>query len=201
MPKGFTDAQKKQLQMDLKNAGKKLFVQYGVKKTSVSLLTESVGIAKGSFYLFYDSKEELFIDILEDIEDVIQVQMLEEIKTSQSSAPDLFKYLLKSRLRSAAEDPIIKMTLKTDVIEQIWSKLPEARRLENLARDARFIESFLTYRPEASLMFRVGSDKLAGIFRSLFFLILHKLEIGEHVYDEVLDFMVDACVDKLFNEE
>ncbi len=47
-------------------------------------------------------------------------------------------------------------------------------------------------------MFQHDSEKLAGIFRSLFFLILHKLEIGEDVFEQVLDFMVDACVDKLF---
>lgn len=201
MPKGFTDEEKLQIQIDLKEKGKALFEQYGFKKTSVSLITDKVGIAKGSFYIFYDSKEELFIDILEDLEEGIQNEMLDDIKKSKLPGPDLFKSLLKTRLRSAGEESIIKMTLKTDVIEQIWSKLPEARRKENIAKDARFIESFLTYRPEAAVMFQHDSEKLAGIFRSLFFLILHRLEIGEDVYDEVLDFMVEACVDKLFLKE
>lgn len=201
MPKGFSEAEKQQIQIDLKDQGKKLFEQHGFKKTSVSLITESVGIAKGSFYIFYDSKEELFIDILEDIEDVIQNEMIEEISCSILPTPDLFKNLLKTRLRSAAEEPIIRLTLKADIIQQIWSKLPATRRDENVARDARFIESFLTHRPEAVVMFQHDSEKLAGIFRSLFFLILHKLEIGEQVYDQVLDFMVEACVDKLFHKE
>ncbi len=198
MPKGFTEKEKVQIQHDLKTKGKELFIAKGFKKASVSLITDTVGIAKGSFYLFYDSKEELFIDILEEIEDGIQAEMIVEIKESDLPAPELFKTILKTRLRSAAEDSIIQMTLNTVMIQQIWSKLPEGRRKENIQKDARFIEKFLEKRPEAAIMFQHDSEKLAGIFRSLFFLILHKLEIGEDVFEQVLDFMVDACVDKLF---
>ncbi len=135
----------------------------------MSLITDTVGIAKGSFYLFYDSKEELFIDILEEIEDGIQAEMIVEIKESDLPAPELFKTILKTRLRSAAEDSIIQMTLNTVMIQQIWSKLPEGRRKENIQKDARFIEKFLEKRPEAAIMFQHDSEKLAGIFRSLFF--------------------------------
>lgn len=201
MPKGFTDAEKGQIQRDLMVKGKKLFIDQGFKKASVSLITETVGIAKGSFYLFYSSKEELFIDILEEIEDKIQADILNEVEMSQLPADELFKSVLRTRLRNATDDPIIQMTLKNDLIQQIWSKLPESRRQANLEKDARFVEKFLQARPEAAVMFQHDSEKLAGIFRSLFFLILHKLEIGESVFEDVLDFMVDACVDKLFNEK
>ena len=38
-----------------------------MKKTSVDQLTKAVGIAKGSFYKFYESKEMLFFAVLEGI--------------------------------------------------------------------------------------------------------------------------------------
>ena len=38
-----------------------------MKKTSVEQLTKAVGIAKGSFYKFYESKEMLFFTVLEGI--------------------------------------------------------------------------------------------------------------------------------------
>ena len=38
-----------------------------MKKTSVEQLTKAVGIAKGSFYKFYESKEMLFFAVLESI--------------------------------------------------------------------------------------------------------------------------------------
>ena len=42
-------------------------VALGMKKTSVEQLTKAVGIAKGSFYKFYESKEVLFFAVLESI--------------------------------------------------------------------------------------------------------------------------------------
>ena len=42
-------------------------VTLGMKKTSVDQLTKAVGIAKGSFYKFYESKEMLFFAVLENI--------------------------------------------------------------------------------------------------------------------------------------
>ena len=38
-------------------------VTLGMKKTSVDQLTKAVGIAKGSFYKFYESKEMLFFAV------------------------------------------------------------------------------------------------------------------------------------------
>ena len=38
-----------------------------MKKTSVDQLTKAVGIAKGSFYKFFESKEMLFFAVLENI--------------------------------------------------------------------------------------------------------------------------------------
>ena len=42
-------------------------VTLGMKKTSVEQLTKAVGIAKGSFYKFYESKEMLFFAVLENV--------------------------------------------------------------------------------------------------------------------------------------
>ena len=42
-------------------------VTLGLRKTSVEQLAEAVGISKGSFYKFFDSKELLFFAALEDI--------------------------------------------------------------------------------------------------------------------------------------
>ncbi len=200
MPKGFTVREKLKIEKDLFDIGHTLFIQNGFKKTSVAKITETVGIAKGSFYLFYSSKEELFIDILEKIEDEIQADIIKEIEISQLSAADLFKSILRTRLRSATDDPIIRMALEGDVIHHIWKKLPEERKKANLEKDAKFIEKFISARPEANIMFEYDAQTLAGIFRSLFFLILHKVEIGETVFENVLDFMVDASVDKLLRK-
>ena len=44
-------------------------VTLGLRKTSVEQLTEAAGISKGLFYKYFASKELLFFEVLEDIQD------------------------------------------------------------------------------------------------------------------------------------
>ncbi len=201
MPKGFTDDERLQIHEDLIDKGMALFSELGFKKTSVSKLTQAVGIAKGSFYLFYETKEELFMDILEKVEAGIHDEILHEITTSSQSASALLKNIFKIQLKGIVENPIIRMTLEENLLPQIWSKLPKQRQQENIERDTLFLKRFLEARPEAQVMFRYSPETLAGIFRAMVFVVLYKAEVGASVYEEVLEFVVDASVDKLFDKQ
>ena len=63
----FTDYETEQLRKALLKETRHCAVTLGMKKTSVDQLTKAVGIAKGSFYKFYESKEMLFFAVLENI--------------------------------------------------------------------------------------------------------------------------------------
>ena len=63
----FTDEQNEQIRNDLIREAQRCGITIGMRKTSVEQLTEAVGISKGSFYKFFDSKELLFFAVLEDI--------------------------------------------------------------------------------------------------------------------------------------
>lgn len=66
MPVIFTDEQRTEIRRQIKENALKLFEKKSVRKTTVAELTDSVGIAKGTFYNFYKSKGELIADILDD---------------------------------------------------------------------------------------------------------------------------------------
>ena len=63
----FTEYETEQLRKALLKETRRCAVALGMKKTSVDQLTKAVGIAKGSFYKFYESKELLFFAVLEGI--------------------------------------------------------------------------------------------------------------------------------------
>ena len=68
MPRAFTAVEKETIREKLMGAGRDCFLRYGLKKTTIEDLTKPAGIAKASFYLFFESKEQLFIDVfLEEI--------------------------------------------------------------------------------------------------------------------------------------
>lgn len=61
MPSKFTSKQQAQIQEELFLNGIWLIRKLGLQRTTVDKLTKACGIAKGSFYLFYESKEEYLV--------------------------------------------------------------------------------------------------------------------------------------------
>ncbi|MFI6321096.1 TetR/AcrR family transcriptional regulator [Nonomuraea sp. NPDC050556] len=64
MAVAFTPAEKDRITGALLDAAERLFATQGLKKTALEELTTPAGIAKGSFYAFFDSKESLYKEVM-----------------------------------------------------------------------------------------------------------------------------------------
>ena len=65
MPTAFTDEELEHIRSALIQAGIRLSKELGLQKMSVEKLTAAVGIAKGSFYMFFGSKEDFILEVAE----------------------------------------------------------------------------------------------------------------------------------------
>jgi len=65
-----------------------LFAQNGYNNTSINQITDTVGIAAGSFYIYYKSKEDLLTEIFIDLWSEI-ANKIEDIQKSNKFPPDL----------------------------------------------------------------------------------------------------------------
>lgn len=57
MPKVYTDEKRIEIKEQLMTAGIELIKKYGMKKMNIEEITKKVGIAQGTFYNFFKSKE------------------------------------------------------------------------------------------------------------------------------------------------
>ena len=71
MPKSYSDQEKEYIVSRLKEEAVKCLSQYGVRRTTVDELVKRVNIPKGTFYLFYKSKELLLFEVLQELHDKI----------------------------------------------------------------------------------------------------------------------------------
>ena len=65
MPTAFTDEELEHIRSALIQAGIRLSKELGLRKMSVEKLPAAVGIAKGSFYMFFGSKEDFILEVAE----------------------------------------------------------------------------------------------------------------------------------------
>ncbi|GGP16941.1 TetR/AcrR family transcriptional regulator [Oceanobacillus neutriphilus] len=95
MPKKFSHGEKEKIRKTiLKEYKKYLISDEENSKISVDSLVKKANIAKGTFYFFFDNKEELFLEVVMEVLIVIEKQ-IEEIKLSSlSNSAFLFNLLL-----------------------------------------------------------------------------------------------------------
>lgn len=61
----FSDEERERIREKLLETGRELLLKYGPAKTTVKDITEPVGIAKPTFYQFFDAKSNLYVEIFE----------------------------------------------------------------------------------------------------------------------------------------
>ncbi|WP_436344335.1 TetR/AcrR family transcriptional regulator [Natronorubrum sp. FCH18a] len=61
----FSEEERDRIREQLIQTGRELLLTYGPAKTTVKDITEPVGIAKPTFYQFFDAKSDLYIEIFE----------------------------------------------------------------------------------------------------------------------------------------
>ena len=71
MPKTYSEKERTAIIRRLKKEADRLIREKGVKKTTVDELVQRAGIPKGTFYLFYPSKEMLFFELTQDLHDQV----------------------------------------------------------------------------------------------------------------------------------
>ncbi len=92
-PKSLTGQEKTIQKQRLLEKGKELLFSYGVKKTSVEDITKASGMAKGTFYQHFDSKEACFFELIVQFH-LSWFQQAEAYFSAPSDEP------LKERVRS-----------------------------------------------------------------------------------------------------
>lgn len=195
MPKSYTEQEREYIRRRLKEEAAKCLVQYGIRRTTVDEIVKRVKIPKGTFYLFYKSKELLLFDVILEQHEIIEQMISEEmsgIDPSDFSAEQLTDILFRI-YQLPSELPILKV-IDSDAIILLAQKLPQGVLEEHFGNDDALME-----RVFSNLPIKQGIDPKAfsSAFHSLYFSTLHKDEIGEENYNEGLRLLIYGLVTQL----
>ena len=199
MPKAFSEHEKEAIRTQMREKGKKLFEKHGLKKTSVDEVTEAVGISKGAFYLFYGSKEELFLEILEQIEKEIQTSILEFTLMPKADARKNVSAMLKGFLSTWDDYPLLKNFSKSD-FDYLARKVPVKRIQQHVQSDTEFTNNFIKKIKREGIIVKVSPHVVSNLIKSLFFIGLHRQDLGEDAYEEAINVMIDLVAGYVVGE-
>ena len=196
MPRGFTEWERERIRVALLEKGGEFLAGYGVRKTSVEDLTRAVGISKGAFYAFFDSKEELFFEVLGLFEDEYHAEMLRGAVQEGVTPERQVRDFLRGAFSVWRANPLFASFDQAEY-EHLVRKLPEEKVRANLDKDQVFIGRLLELWRENGVEIDCKPDVFLGLMRSLFFISLHEEDLGEGVYPVVIELFTDLISERI----
>ena len=188
----FSERERAMIRAKLIDRGRELFSRFGLKKTSIEILAKSAGIAKGSFYSFFDSKEILYLEIIEEEEITLNEPLLALLER-RIDIDDLIDELWRLFL-SAQGNPLINQVYEEGVMETLVRRITPERLQEHLDVDEERIRLIGRIAEANGYELTERPEMLAGLFRAIFVIALNREIVGLDVFEVVQKKMIELVL-------
>jgi len=199
MPRSFTEAERSKLLDRIKSAAKELLTVYGARKTTIEMIVKKAVIPKGTFYLFYASKELLLWDVINDYHKTISKVLKDAVENTKDIDAQRFSEILFEIFITVSKSFYPALMIEGEM-EAIIRKLPDDLVKDHHNDDADMLTELASILPADSPVFsnRKKVQAVSGALRILFFSLLHRREIGETLYDHSLKILLNGVALELF---
>ena len=133
-PAGDADDPRERTRLRIIAAATSAFVRYGYRRASIDEIAKSAGVGKGTIYLYYDSKRELFLAAIAEEKATLSPELA---KLAQLPPEARLEHVLRISFRFALTAPLAASLLRRehavaelfdDVGPDLWTRQAEVSR-------------------------------------------------------------------------
>lgn len=193
----FTELEKERIREELIEVAYRFFIDKGFKSTSIEDITSSVGIAKSSFYIFCESKEMLYMELLARAGEQIEKQVWPEVMAAKDIYTAIKTYLNKMSME--LESKILTQRLIYDLEEYniVSRKLnPQYIGSESLRSIVPLME-FIKTRQDSKEIIDEDPNVIAGVLRAALLIGSQKRDLQQYNYVRVRDLLFEAAANQI----
>lgn len=193
----FTEFEKERIREELLEVAYRFFLDKGFKSTSIEDITSSVGIAKSSFYIFCESKEMLYMELLAREGEQIEKQVWPEVMAAKDIYTAIKTYLNKMAME--LESKILTQRLIYDLEEYniVSRKLnPQYIGSESLRSIVPLME-FIKSRQDSKEIINEDPSVIAGVLRAALLIGSQKRNLQQYNYVRVRDLLFEAVANQI----
>lgn len=195
MPKCYSEQEREYIKTRLREEAANCLAQYGVRRTTVDELVKRVNIPKGTFYLFYPSKESLLFEVIQQQHELVNRELYQAISemAGRPFSVETLTDLIFAFYKKTEDMPILRL-IDSGEVELLVRKLPREVVEEHLQDDTDTIEKMFSLLPGKK---EVDIGLISAAFHAIYYATLHKKEIGEALYDQALRLLIHGLVIQL----
>lgn len=186
--------EKKQLLYD---TAKALFVEKGFKDTNISAITKAAHVAVGTFYLYFSSKEQLFMEIFREENALLKQRCLSALDLSQPPLA-IIRQMMALNQEGIQSSPILREWYRSEEFRKIEKTYREEHAIDslNFLYDA-FLDLVRRWQAEGKMRTDIDSNMIMMMFAALVNIDTHKDEIGMEYFPELLSVMTELLLQSL----
>ena len=195
MPKSYSEQERAYITKRLKEEAAACMGQFGIRRTTVDEIVKRVNIPKGTFYLFYPSKELLLFDVIQEQHELVNQKLYQALSglAETDLSADTITDVIFEFYRLTEEMPVFRL-MDSGEIELLVRKLPQEVVEAHLREDTDTIRELLSLLPAKK---EVDTDVLSAAFHAIYYATLHKQESGEAQYEQALRLLIRGVVTQI----
>lgn len=181
------------------NCGKELFSSKGFKDTNVSDITKMAGMAVGTFYSYYSSKEKLFIEIFLKENEKLK-KSLESVNLDADPVKAV-KEIMSLNFIGISSNPILKEWYNRDLFSKLEKEFYEQGGLKSISElmNSGTVELIRKWKIEGKIRSDMDDDLILAIFNAIPFIDIHKEEIGLKYFPQIIDYLMEFIMKGLMD--
>lgn len=179
--------------------GRELFSSKGFKDTNVAEITKMAGIATGSFYNYYTSKDMLFMEIFLE-ENLKLKKKIMEIIDIEADPINVIQQMMFLNNQGMSENPILREWYNKEVFNKIEHIYREKIGIDqiNFLYDI-FIDIVKNWQVQGKMRDDIKADMIMAIFTALIIIDSHKDEVGLQYFPHLLNYMMEFVMKGLMD--
>ncbi len=166
LPRPFAEQERELLRHKLLGAARRRIEEVGVRAMSVADLTRQVGISKGAFYLLYESKDTLVMEVLSDAEAEVRMALQETAADRSGTPAATMTEVVRAMFEAVGRHPVIGLLADPEEGPHIFRMVPPEELAARVADDDRwFADLAEQLKADGVMSVAVDDDALAAIAR------------------------------------
>ncbi len=170
---------------NLRQCAMELFSANGFKDTNVAEITRRAGVATGTFYLYYPSKEQLFMEL--SLEENLKLKKALMAQINADGEPlQVIQTMMQANIAGMQANPILREWFNKEVFNKIEEHFIAEKGLQQvnfLYTD--FLEIIQRWQAQGKLRTEIEAEMIMALFSVIVVIDLHKEEIGVQYFPQI----------------
>ncbi|MQS45445.1 TetR/AcrR family transcriptional regulator [Companilactobacillus mishanensis] len=169
-----------------------LFLERGFKKTSIADIAALADVAVGSFYLYFQSKEDIFVDVYNFENENIKRQIMEKVNLDDDPIK-LIREVIDQIFKLSSNNAILQEWFNNQKLNQIIAE-----------QNSSAVEDSLIYSTLMKLIDRwieedlikdgMSKERMVSLFDALTVIDFHQSEIQTKDYYQLLNDLIEGIL-------